>query len=467
MPTEVKMPQLGESVHEGTIGRWLKRPGEAIAKYEPLVEVITDKVNVEMPSPVAGVLQKILIEEGQTVAAGTAIALIEEAASPKMAAASPPVAEAGRGSPGALPAAARPASPDGERAAAPARAPAAGRARDQAGRLSPLVRRLVEEHHIAPEELEAIERSGTGGRITKDDVLRYLETRDRAVPSAAPSGVGQDVRVRVPAPAAVPSPPAAARGPSPAAPAAAAAPPGAAAPPRAPGDQLHPLSALRRTIAERMARSKREIPHAYGVVEVDLTTLVRHREAHKAAWQAREGVNVSITAFVVRAASRALKAFPVVNSTFAPEGVVYKQAINIGVGVAVPDGLIVPVIKDADQRSVVGLAREIEAVVGRARQGKLTLDDVSGGTFTLTNPGVFGSIFSMPIINYPQAAILSADAIVARPAVVGEGIAIRDIMHLGLAFDHRIFDGAVAMQFLNYIKQQLAEFAPVGDSPEF
>jgi 2-oxoisovalerate dehydrogenase E2 component (dihydrolipoyl transacylase) len=216
-----------------------------------------------------------------------------------------------------------------------------------------------------------------------------------------------------------------------------------------------------------MARSKREIPHAYGVVEVDLTTLVRHREAHKAAWQAREGVNVSITAFVVRAASRAVRAFPVVNSTFAPEGIVYKQAIHIGVGVAVPDGLIVPVIKDADQRSVVGLAREIEAVVGRARQGKLTLDDVSGGTFTLTNPGVFGSIFSMPIINYPQAAILSADAIVARPAVVGEGIAIRDIMHLGLAFDHRIFDGAVAMQFLNHIKQQLAEFAPVGDSPEF
>lgn len=216
-----------------------------------------------------------------------------------------------------------------------------------------------------------------------------------------------------------------------------------------------------------MARSKREIPHAYGVIEVDVTTLVRHREAYKAVWQAREGINVSVTAFIVRAASRALRAYPAVNSTFTPEGVLYKQGVHIGVGVAIPDGLIVPVIKDADQRSVVGLAREVEALVGRARQGKLTLDDVSGGTFTLTNPGVFGSIFSMPIINHPQAAILSADAIVRRPVVRGEGIAIRDIMHLGLAFDHRVFDGAVAMQFLNHIKQQLEEFAPVGDSPEF
>ncbi len=452
MPTEIRMPQLGESVHEGTIGRWLKRPGEAVAKYEPLVEVITDKVNVEMPSPFAGVLQKILAEEGQTVPAGTAIALIEEAAAPRgTVAAVTTSAGAPADTPGPR-AAARAAVADGERAGAPAGGPVATRPRGETQRLSPLVRRLVEEHHIAPQELEAIERSGTGGRITKDDVLRYLETRGRAAPAAAAVGA--------------PSAPSAATA------AASAARPGTAlpappAPPRAPGDQLHPLSALRRTIAERMARSKREIPHAYGVIEVDVTTLVRHREAHKAAWQAREGVNVSVTAFIVRATSRALRAYPAVNSTFTPEGVVYKQAVHIGVGVAIPDGLIVPVVKDADQRSVVGLAREVEALVGRARQGKLTLDDVSGGTFTLTNPGVFGSVFSMPIINHPQAAILSADAIVRRPVVRGDGIAIRDIMHLGLAFDHRVFDGAVAMQFLNHIKQQLEEFAPVGDSPEF
>lgn len=464
MPTEIRMPQLGESVHEGTIGRWLKRPGEAVAKYEPLVEIITDKVNVEMPSPFAGVLQKILIEEGQTVPAGTAIALIDEAAATRgtaAAGAGAPAAQAQQGrqqgtptsaaSPplpvGAAAGQARAALVDGERSGGPV----ATRARDQ--RLSPLVRRLVEEHHIAPEELEAIDRSGTGGRITKDDVLRYLETRGRATPA---------VRAQS-APAAASAPPTRAVGPVPATGATAAP----AAPPRATGDQLHPLSALRRTIAERMAKSKREIPHAYGVIEVDVTTLVRHREAHKAVWQAREGVNISVTAFVLRAAARALRAYPAVNSTFTPEGIVYKQAVHIGVGVAIPDGLIVPVVKDADQRSVVGLAREVEALVGRARQGKLTLDDVSGGTFTLTNPGVFGSIFSMPIINHPQAAILSADAIVRRPVVRGDGIAIRDVMHLGLAFDHRVFDGAVAMQFLNHIKQQVEEFAPVGDSPEF
>lgn len=459
MPTEIRMPQLGESVHEGTIGRWLKRPGEAVAKYEPLVEVITDKVNVEMPSPFAGVLQKILAEEGQTVPAGTAIALIEETVAPRGTAAAVatkagvPAAQAKATREPEPPAAARAAFTDGERAGAPAGAPVVTQPREQVQRLSPLVRRLVEEHHIAPQELEAIERSGTGGRITKDDVLRYLETRGRAAPAVAGVSAPSATSAATAAPASGARP--------------GTVPPPAPAPPRAPGDQLHPLSALRRTIAERMARSKREIPHAYGVIEVDVTTLVRHREAYKAVWQAREGINASVTAFIVRAASRALRAYPAVNSTFTPEGVLYRQGVHIGVGVAIPDGLIVPVIKDADQRSVVGLAREVEALVGRARQGKLTLDDVSGGTFTLTNPGVFGSIFSMPIINHPQAAILSADAIVRRPVVRGEGIAIRDIMHLGLAFDHRVFDGAVAMQFLNHIKQQLEEFAPVGDSPEF
>ncbi len=430
MPTEIKMPQLGESVAEGTIGKWLKRLGEPVAKYEPLVEVITDKVNVEMPSPFAGVLQKILVEEGQTVATGTVIALLEESA----------VTARGGGSgtrPAPVPTNPEPASH------APAR-PASGPARadgEQAGagtvpqprdrtlRLSPLVRRLAEEHRLPLEELETIKGSGAEGRITKDDVLRYLEMRTAGI---APS-------------AAAPAP----------------------APPRGTGDELHPLSPLRRTIAERMARSAREIPHAFGVIEVDVTTLVRHREAHKEGWRNREGVNVSITAFIVRAASRALRAFPIVNSTFTPEGIVYKQAIHFGVGVAIPDGLIVPVIKNADQRTVVGLAREIDALVTRARQGKLTLDDVSGGTFTLTNPGVFGSLFSMPVINHPQAAILATDAIVRRPVVVGEGIAIRDILHLGIAFDHRVFDGAVAMQFLTHIKRQLEEFTPKGDSPEF
>jgi 2-oxoisovalerate dehydrogenase E2 component (dihydrolipoyl transacylase) len=427
MPTEVKMPQLGESVHEGTIGKWLKRPGDAVAKYEPLVEVNTDKVNVEMPSPFAGILREILVEEGATVGVGTPLAVIEEA---KGASSTGSAGVPGAASATALPASAPAATDDGARP----RAPVSSGAGAQAPRLTPLVRRLVEEHRLSTDELASISGSGEGGRITKDDVLRYIEARRASPrPETAAAAPGRGTQV---------------------------------APPAA-GDELHRLSPLRRTIAERMAQSKREIPHAYGTIEVDLTTLVRHREAHKGAWQAREGVNVSITAFLVRAATRALRAFPMVNATFTPDGILYKQAIHFGVGVAIPDGLIVPVIKHADQKGVVGLANEIAQLTARARDGKLTLDDVSGGTFTLTNPGVFGSITSMPIINYPQAAILAADAIVRRPAVVGEGIAVRDVMHLGIAFDHRVFDGAVAMQFLNHIKQQLEGFAPAGESPEF
>ena len=444
MPTEVKMPQLGESVHEGTIGKWLKQPGERVAKYEPLVEVITDKVNVEMPSPLAGVLGQILVHEGKTVAAGTPIALIEEAGgqAARAGVSAPAAAAAVSGGTG-VPV----ASGDGRTAAV------GEAARGGGARLSPLVRRLAEEHHLSIEELETIRGTGTGGRVTKDDVLRHLESRGSATPVAAEAS----------APEAAPGEPGVAGGPF----AAPGAPPGRVETPRAAGDRLQPLSVLRRAIADRMSRSAREIPHAYGAVEVDVTRLVRHRDAHKAAWRAREGVNITLTAFVVRAVTRALRAYPLVNSTFTPEGILVKQAIHVGVSVAVTDGLIVPVIKDADRRSVVGIAREIEALAGRARQGKLAPDDIAGGTFTLTNAGVYGSISSMPIINHPQAAILSTDAVVRRPAVVGEGIAIREIMNVGLGFDHRVFDGALAMQFLTHIKRQLEEFAPMGDSAEF
>jgi len=450
MATEIRMPQLGESVHEGTLGKWLKQTGDTVAKYEPLVEVITDKVNVEMPSPYAGVLEQIVVQEGQTVTAGTVIATIREsgasaraAASAGTATASPPPVSPPRTASPARPAtppppASRPFGPSQPAGAAAAQQPNAAATRGgDSLRLTPLVRRLAEEHGLGHDELERIPGTGTGGRITRDDVQRYLENR-------SPAATG-----RSPAPPSAPAPAVSAQ------------------PAGAPGDELRPLSALRKTIAERMARSKREIPHAYGVIEVDVTRLVRHRDTHKTVWRTREGVNITLTAFAVRAVSRALRDVPVVNSTFTAEGVLYRHAINIGIGVALPDGLIVPVIKDADQKSVAGLARDLEALSVRARAGKLSLEDVSAGTFTITNPGAFGSVFSMPVINYPQAAILATDAVARRPVVVGDGIAIRDIMHLGLAFDHRAFDGAVAMQFLNHIKQQLEGFAPVGDSPEF
>jgi len=268
-------------------------------------------------------------------------------------------------------------------------------------------------------EVERLTGTGTGGRVTKEDFLKYAEERKAG---------------RVGAPAAAPV----------AAPAA--------------GDQLMKLTPLRRTIAQRMAQSKREIPHAYGVIEVDMTEVVRWREAQKDEWRRRNGVNLTYTAFFVRAAAAALRAFSIVNSHWTEEGILLRGRVNIGVGVALEDGLTVPVIKDADQKNLVGVARELEDLGRRARENTLTLEDVQGGTFTITNPGVFGSIWSMPIILPGQAAILATDAIVKRPVVRDDAVAVRSIMHLGLAFDHRVFDGAVADQFLNHIKARLEGF---------
>ena len=409
MAVEVKLPQLGESTYEGTIGKWLKKPGERVQRYESLVEIITDKVNVEMPSPFEGTLTQILVPEGQTVPTGTPIALMDTGDGAGAAeAVAPAVVGSTRASPSA---------PSGTR-------PAPGA--EERTRLSPVVRKLAQEHGIALEELERLSGSGAGGRVTKDDVLAHLGSRQRPAPSVptVPTGPGS-------APA--------------------------------PGDEVVKLTPLRRSIAQRMSQSKREIPHAYGVNEVDLTTVVRWREAHKEQWRAREGVNITYTAFFVKAAVEALKALPVVNASWREEGLLLHKAINMGVGIALDDGLIVAVIKHADQMSLVGIAHELDALGRRAREGKLTLDDVQGGTFTITNPGVFGSIWSMPIIVPGQAAILATDAIVKRPVVREEAIAIRDIMHLGLSFDHRIFDGAVAIQFLNRIKEKLEQF-PGGDA---
>jgi len=291
---------------------------------------------------------------------------------------------------------------------------------DERLHLSPIVRKLAEEHGLALDEVARLPGSGAGGRVTKDDLVKYLETRQAARP--APTGPGVHA-----------------------------------------GDRLLKLTPLRRSIAQRMAQSKREIPHAYGVIEVDMTPLVRWREARKSEWRAREGVNITYTAFFVRAAVEALRAFPIVNSSWGEDGIVLRGAINIGIGVALDDGLSGAVVKQADRKGLVVIARELEALGRRARDGTLTLDDVGGGTFTITNPGVFGSIWSMPIIVPPQAAILATDAIVKRPVARDEAIVVREIMHLGLAFDHRIFDGAVADPFLHRIREKL-ESAAGGDA---
>ena len=410
MAVEVKMPQLGESTYEGTIGKWLKQPGESVERFEPLVEIITDKVNVEMPAPFGGTLTEILVAEGTTVNVGTPIAMMETTAGA-------PPRQAGDG--------------EGERA-----------------RLSPVVRKLAEEHGLALGEVAALPGSGAGGRVTKDDVLKYLEQRKGV--SARPAAAVATAPARAPAPPGTVVP----------------APSRPAPPPPAPageGDELVKLTPLRRSIAQRMAQSKREIPHAYGVIEADITTLMRWRQAHKEQWRAREGVNITLTAFFIKAAAEAIKVFPMVNSVWTDDGILMRRAINIGVGIALDEGLIVAVVKHADQKSLVGVAKDLDGLGRRARDGKLTLDDVQGASFTITNPGVFGSIWSMPIIVPGQAAILATDAVVKRPVVRGEGITVRDIMHLGLSFDHRIFDGAVAVQFLNRMKAKLEGF-PGGDA---
>ncbi len=379
MPVEVRVPQLGETVYEATVGRWLKRPGEHVARFEPLVELITDKVNVEMPSPVSGQLVEILVPEGQTVPTGTPIALVETEETPE--------------------------------AAEPEERPGL--------RLSPLVARLAREHGIPLEELERIPGTGAGGRLTKHDLLRYLEQR-RAASAPQPVPVAAERE-----------------------------------------DRLIPVDPVRRAIAERLSRSVREIPHAYALVEADVTDLVRYHERNREAFERQYGVRLTYTAYFVRAAVEALRAYPLVNAQWTEEGILVRGRVHIGVAVSTERGLVVPVIRDADEKSLVGIARDLDRLVRRAREGQLTLEEVQGGTFTLTNPGVFGSIWSMPIIYPPQAAILATDAIVPRPVVRHEGIAIRSVMHLGLAFDHRIFDGALAVQFLNKVKECLEAVEPV------
>jgi 2-oxoisovalerate dehydrogenase E2 component (dihydrolipoyl transacylase) len=437
MPVEIRLPQLGESIHEGTIARWLKRPGDRVEQYEPLVEIVTDKVTVEMPSPVGGLLVEVLVAEGEVRPVGAPIALIESAEAPSPAASEErPALEPAGAVQGPVP----PVAPSfAAEAAGPATGAPATRLSSRlsgGARLSPLVRRLADEHGIPLHVLETLPGTGAGGRLTKEDVLRYAAALPGPTPAVAVTPAG------VPAPAAATS---------------LAAPSAGVA-----GDRLIKLSPIRRAIAQRMAQSKREIPHAYGTIEVDMSAVVAWREAQKERWQQREGTPLTYTAFFLRAACEALREYPVVNSSWSEEGIVLRGAINIGVGIALDDGLVVPVIREADRLSLADIARALEDLTTRARTGRLTLEDVEGGTFTITNPGVFGSIWSMPIIVPGQAAILATDAIVKRAVVRGDAIAIRPVMHLGLSFDHRIFDGATAMRFLNALKRWFEEFQDGG-----
>jgi len=403
----VKMPQLGESITEGTIAKWLKKPGDQVKKYEGLVEIITDKVNAEVPAPLSGVLKEIKVQEGATVTVGTEIAVIEETV-PATAAA-----------PKAQPA---PETP----VAAPA--PAEELATEGRTRLSPAVRALIEEHRISDAELSRITGSGIGGRISKKDIEDYVA--QRAQPAAA-NGEQRQQAPTAPATAPAPTP-----------------------------ETTVPLSPMRRAIAANMLKSKQTIPHAWTVAEVDMTNVVRFRQKVKESFKQREGIDLTYVPIIVTAVVEGLKAVPILNASWSDQGVILHKDINVGVAVSVDDGLIVPVIHQADRLSIAGLAKATDDLAKRARAGKLGIPDVQGATFTVNNPGTFGTILSYSIIAPPQAGILAMDAIVKRPVVVeGDAIAVRSMMNLCLSFDHRVLDGVSAARFLQDVRRWLEGFS--------
>ncbi len=485
MATTIKMPQLGESVTEGTIERWLVKEGDTVEQYDPLFEVVTDKVNAEVPAEVAGTIAKILVPDGETVAVGTPVAEIDAdgagaAAEPEAAEEAPaeqPAAEApaAEAEPAAEPAAAEarpepaeeaPAQEQPEPQAASAAVsagtePATGDADagasngDGNARMTPAVRRLVREHEI---DVARLKGTGAGGRVTRDDVLEFIKGGGAEAAAAEPSPTSQPAtQAEAPAPAAQAAP---AEAKPEAKPAAAPAP--APVPTASGGDTEVPLSQMRKGIAKKMTQVKQTVPHAYTVIEVDMTNAVRWREANNAAFKAREGASISFVAVVIKAVTETLRKHPTLNSQFAEDKIILKQAMNIGIAVAVDNGLIVPVIANADQLSISGVNARIRDISGRAKGGKLRLDELQGGTFTVNNTGWFGSVSSMPIVNAPEVAILSMEAIVKRPRVMevdGEDvIAIRHMMNMTCSFDHRVLDGAQVGFFMADVRQALEEW---------
>ena len=392
--TTLKMPQLGESVTEGTVDRWLKQEGDVVHRDEPIVEVVTDKVNAEIPSPFEGKLVKIAVQPGQTVPIGAALAEMEVEGAVAAAAPAPAPAE---------PKAAEPPRP----VAAP---PSDG------GRISPAVRKLVEDNHL---DLSQIPATGPGGRVTREDVQAYLAARPAPAPApAAPKRSGER------------------------------------------GDETVRISAVRRQIADHMVRSVSTSPHAWSLREVDVTKLQAYREANKDDFRERYGFALSYVPFFAQIVCDALLKNPYLNSTWTDEGIVLHHYVNLGIAVALPDALIVPVIKDADLLGFTDLAHAINDIAARARDKKLKPEDVRDGTFTLNNTGALGSVMGQSIINQPQAAILSTESIRKRPVVVNDEVVVRPIMNLTMSFDHRIIDGLAASRFMNDVSKGIEDWSP-------
>ncbi len=418
MPTNVVMPQMGESIAEGTIVRWIKRVGDEVDRDEPLFEISTDKVDAEIPSPAAGRLAEIRVREGETVPVNSVVAVIG-AAGETVAQAGPvaaaPVAEVSA-------AALAPATPDSEDGDA--------EGADDAHRQksSPLVRRIAREHNV---DITKIQGTGINGRVTKQDILGFIELG--ASPPDAPAPTSSPVRAQVAAPA--------------------------SGPVYKPGESVHvvPMSVMRRKIAEHMVLSAHTSPHVYSVYEVNCGRISALKEKKKAEFEAA-GAKLTVTAFIAKVIVDALRQFPVVNASIDGHNIVYKKDINLGIAVALENGLIVPVIRNADERNLLGLSRAITDVAARARSKKLNPEEVQGGTFTITNPGIFGALYGLPLINQPQVAILGVGAIEKRAVVLDDAIAIRPMCHLTLGYDHRLIDGADGGRFLAFVKERLEGF---------
>jgi pyruvate dehydrogenase E2 component (dihydrolipoamide acetyltransferase) len=457
MAVDVVMPQMGESIFEGTITKWLKKPGDKVERDEPLFEISTDKVDAEIPSPSAGVLKEIKIAEGQTVPIQTIVAVIDGAGSAAASVQAPAAAPAKAApTPAAKPAASAPAP--AAPAAAPA-APAAASSSSSTERIhsSPLVRRLAKEHGV---DLSAIEGSGAGGRITKEDIESVIAGQSAPVAAQSPAPATTPARPSVPPPP--PAPMAAAPG----APAVHGSQYVAALQIGVPRERIYfgnyevqPLSNMRQKIAEHMVASKHVSAHVYSVDEIDMTKVAAIRAKAKEEFEKRYETKLTFMPFFVKAAVAGLRAYPTLNASLDGTNMVLHKEINIGIAVALDWGLIVPVIKNADEKNLLGIQRNLNDLAERARSKKLKPEEVQEGTFSITNPGVFGGLFGLPVISQPNVGILGLGAIEKRPVVINDSIAIRSMCYVTLSYDHRVVDGAVAHQFLHKVKETLESWS--------
>ena len=430
MPTDVIMPQMGESIFEGTITKWLKKPGDKVQRDEPLFEISTDKVDAEIPAPASGVLQEIKVAEGNTVQVNTIVGTISADGESSTPAKSAPAVAA------PTPAQKKEAAPAPPPQPAPTPAPA-HEAQDEDVRSSPLVRKIAREHNV---DLSQVSGTGLGGRITKQDIMAFIE-KGPAAAAPAPSPAPSQASVSAP--------------PQPSRP--------ASAPAAIPGEVV-PMSQMRKIIAQRMIESRRTSAHVHAMFEVDLTRIVNLRNKLKNSFEQRNGARLTFMPFFVRAAIIALQQFPIVNASLEGDNIRYHRHVNAGIAVALDWGLIVPVLKNADELNFLGLQRGITDLGERARSKKLMPQDVEGSTFTITNPGQFGAVFGLPIINQPNSAIMGVGGITKQPMVVtdkdgNDSIAIRSVVHLTLGYDHRLIDGAVADQFMALVKKTLENWS--------